>query len=154
MNAAAPFKDDAALYLHANEIWARVSKADWLEAFAAHPEIGDKDALQKKYQSAQSAAAEETHTVWEANEQAGANSASEMTLNALAEANKKYKDRFHFIFLVCATGKTALQMLHILNARKGNDPAAELQIASGEQAKITKLRLAKMLSEMDDASKL
>ena len=84
---------------------------------------------------------------WAAGEQQGAAGASDDTLAALAECNRAYERRFGYIFIVCATGKTAAEMLDLLRARIGNDPAAELLLAAEEQKKITRLRLAKLLDE-------
>ena len=72
---------------------------------------------------------------------------SETVLTELAEANRSYQERFGFIFIVCATGKRADEMLHILNGRMNNEPEAELRVAAGEQAKITRLRLQKLVEE-------
>ena len=109
--------------------------ADWLEAFAAHPRIGDLDALRKKFASTAN---------WCAGEQAGVAAADEAVLTALADGNRAYEARFGYIFIVCATGKSAAEMLAILTARLANDPEVELKVATAEQAKITRLRLEKL----------
>jgi 2-oxo-4-hydroxy-4-carboxy-5-ureidoimidazoline decarboxylase len=74
-------------------------------------------------------------------EQAGVAGAAEDVLDALAEANRAYEQRFGYIFIVCATGKTAEEMLALLGERLSNDPADEIRVAAAEQAKITELRL-------------
>lgn len=130
-----PFGSDASLLAAAQEEWFALTPADWQEAFAAHPRIGDRDALRHRF-------AETRHLA--SNEQAGVEGAPPDVLTALAEANAAYEARFGYIFIVCATGLTAEQMLAMLRARMTNDPWTELRIAAGEQAKITALRLAKI----------
>jgi OHCU decarboxylase len=127
MLAARPFRGDAALFEAAERAWWALGKDDWLEAFGAHPRIGEQriDRLAR-------------------HEQAGMNRAGEETRAALARGNREYEARFGHVFLVCATGKSATDMLDALRARLGNDPAAELRIAAGEQARITRLRLEKL----------
>jgi 2-oxo-4-hydroxy-4-carboxy-5-ureidoimidazoline decarboxylase len=134
--ARRPFGSDAALFAAAEAAWAEASRDDVLEALAHHPRIGDSlDELRKKYASTAS---------WAAGEQAGAQAASEETLEALRDGNRAYEARYGHIFVVCATGKTASEMLALLRARMNNDPGDELQIAAAEQAKITRLRLEKL----------
>lgn len=122
-----PFPDAAALHRAAEEAWARLGRADWLEAFAAHPRIGARA------------------RGWAKGEQAGAVGAPESVLEKLAAGNRDYEARFGHIFIVCATGKSAAEMLGLLKARLGNAPEAELKIAAGEQAKITRIRLEKLI---------
>jgi 2-oxo-4-hydroxy-4-carboxy-5-ureidoimidazoline decarboxylase len=136
MCARRPFGSDAVLYAAADEEWAKVERADVLEALAHHPRIGaNMDELRKKYASTAS---------WAATEQAGASAAAEETLVALREANVRYDERYGHVFVVCATGKSAAEMLAILEARMHNTPEDELRIAAGEQAKITRIRLEKL----------
>lgn len=127
MLAARPFGGDAALFEAAERAWWALGKDDWLEAFGGHPRIGERgiDALVR-------------------HEQAGMNRAGDKTRAALAQGNREYEARFGHVFLICATGKSATDMLGALRARLGNDPATELRIAAGEQAKITRLRLEKL----------
>jgi 2-oxo-4-hydroxy-4-carboxy-5-ureidoimidazoline decarboxylase len=132
-----PFKSRDAVLRAAEANWSVMGARDWLEAFEHHPRIGDKDALREKF--AKTAA-------WAAGEQAGAAAADDATLEALAAGNAEYEDKFGFIFIVCATGKSAREMLDLLNARLPNLREAELKLAAAEQAKITKLRLEKLLS--------
>jgi allantoinase len=110
----------------------RLERADWLEAFAGHPRIGDLESLRHRFASTADLAA---------SEQAGARGASDKVLRALAQGNDDYERRFGHLFVVCATGKSAAEMLDLLLERMANDPATELRIAAGEQRKITRLRL-------------
>jgi 2-oxo-4-hydroxy-4-carboxy-5-ureidoimidazoline decarboxylase len=132
-----PFKDATALFLAGERLWAQRNLADTLEAFAHHPKIGDAQALKAKFASTRE---------WASNEQGGTAEAAEQTLRALAEGNRHYEEKFGFIFIVCATGKSAFEMLELLNARLPNDRETELAIAAAEQAKITHLRLEKLIS--------
>ena len=127
-----PFGSRAALQAAAADEWNALARTDWLEAFSHHPKIGDRDSLRKRFPS--------THALSE-REQAGVNSASDAMLDALAEGNRRYEERFGYIFIVCATGKSAEEMLTLLYQRLPNDQATELRIAAGEQQKITALRL-------------
>jgi 2-oxo-4-hydroxy-4-carboxy-5-ureidoimidazoline decarboxylase len=124
------------LFEVADRVWSELEPKDYLEAFSHHPQIGaDIAELKRKFATTAS---------WSASEQAGAGGAELETLEALRDENRTYFERFGFIFIVCATGKTAAEMLELLRARLPNDPATELRIAAGEQAKITKLRLEKL----------
>lgn len=138
MVAARPFQSDSELFGTADAIWRDLGAQDYLEAFAGHPRIGDIDSLRQKFAATAS---------WAAGEQAGAAAADDATLQGLADGNRKYEARFGHIFIVCATGKTASEMLDLLRARLDNDADTELQVAAGEQAKITRIRLEKLLSE-------
>ena len=130
------FGSRAALHGTAEAVWWDLGDGDWREAFTHHPRIGaDVDALRQKF--ARTAA-------WSEGEQAGVESASEEVLTALAAGNRAYEARFGFLFIVCATGKSAAEMLQLLEERMSNPPANELRIAAGEQAKITRLRLEKL----------
>lgn len=136
MTARRPFGSDAALFAAADEEWAKIDREGVLEALAHHPRIGaNVDELRKKFASTAS---------WAANEQAGAAAASEETLHALREANLRYDARYGHVFVVCATGKSATEMLALLEGRMQNDPETELRVAAGEQAKITRIRLEKL----------
>jgi 2-oxo-4-hydroxy-4-carboxy-5-ureidoimidazoline decarboxylase len=130
-----PFASGAEVLQAAGEIWAGMDRADWLEAFAAHPRIGDLDSLCKKFATTADLAS---------GEQAGVAGAREDVIRALADGNREYEAKFGHIFIVCATGKTAGEMLAILRERLPNDPDTELRIAAAEQAKITRLRLEKL----------
>lgn len=138
---ARPFASRDELMETADDIWWELDRDDWLEAFGAHPRIGDIDTLREKYSSTRS---------WSESEQQGVDSASEQTLQRLAEANDEYFEKFRYIFIVCASGKSAAQMLDILESRLPKDPGDELEIAAGEQAKITEIRLNKLLDDQGD----
>jgi OHCU decarboxylase len=135
MLARRPFAGDSAVETAAAEIWNSLPRDQWLAAFAAHPKIGDPASLRAKY-------ANTSH--WASNEQAGVADAAEQTLQDLAEYNQRYEERFGYIFIVCATGKSAAEMLALLKARIGNDADTEIRIAAAEQLKITLLRLKKL----------
>jgi 2-oxo-4-hydroxy-4-carboxy-5-ureidoimidazoline decarboxylase len=136
MCAARPFASAEALLAEAERQWEALGEREWREAFAHHPRIGDVEALRKRFAST---------AAWAADEQRGAAAADEDTLAALANGNRLYEERFGCIFIVCATGKSAAEMLALLEARLGNEPAHELRVAAGEQGKITRLRLEKLL---------
>jgi 2-oxo-4-hydroxy-4-carboxy-5-ureidoimidazoline decarboxylase len=130
-----PYASEAALRDAAERTWDDLPRADWLEAFAAHPRIGDLDALRARFAAT---------AAWSAREQEGVAGASEEVLRALAEGNRLYEEKFGFIFIVCATGKTAGAMLELLRRRLPNDPADEIANAAAEQAAITRLRLERI----------
>jgi 2-oxo-4-hydroxy-4-carboxy-5-ureidoimidazoline decarboxylase len=132
-----PFADSASVVTAADEAWWKLDAADWLEAFTHHPKIGDIDSLRAKFA---------TTKEWAAGEQSGVNAAGEDVLRGLAEGNSDYEKKFGHIFIVCATGKSAQEMLTLLQERLKNSPDKELRIAAGEQAKITRIRLEKLLS--------
>lgn len=134
--ARRPFADDAALFAAADDEWSRASREEILEALTHHPRIGaNMDELRKKFAST---------AAWSAGEQASAASASEETLVALRDGNVRFEERFGHIFVVCATGKSASEMLALLEARMSNDPETEIRAAAAEQGKITRLRLEKL----------
>lgn len=133
MLARRPFGRDAKLLQVARVEWFGLTEADWLEAFSQHPRIGDRASLEARFPA--------THDL-SAREQGGVSAARAETIDALAAANQLYYERFGFIFIVCATGKSADEMLALLRSRLSNDRAAELRIAAEEQAKITALRLS------------
>ena len=135
--AQRPFANAVAVLSAADEVWWKLDRADWLEAFTHHPKIGDIDSLRAKFA---------TTKEWAAGEQSGVNAADEDVLRGLADGNRDYEKRFGHIFIVCATGKSAQEMLTLLRERLKNDADKELRIAAGEQAKITKIRLEKLLS--------
>ena len=132
MLARRPFGSREALMTAARDAWNAASVDDWKEAFRHHPKIGGRDLGQSRFAATRHLAEKE---------QAGIAGASEDVLEALAHANRAYADRFGYIFIVCATGRTAAEMLALVRARLGNDPATEIHVAAAEQAKITALRL-------------
>lgn len=136
MTGARPFETDRNIIESAEKIWSGLDESDWLEAFKHHPKIGDINSLREKYSSTKQLAE---------NEQSGVNNASNEVLEELAKLNDEYEKKFGYIFIVCATGKTADEMLSIIKSRISNEPQAEIKIAMEEQNKITKLRLEKLL---------
>jgi allantoicase len=137
MQARRPFRDVPALFAASEEIWPQLTDGEWLAAFAHHPAIGGKSAAK-----GQSTAAKR----WSKGEQAVAQTAAAAALEALACANEEYRDKFGYVFLICATGKTSDEILAALRHRIHNDPAVELRTAAEEQRKITRIRLEKLLA--------
>jgi len=133
MSVLRPFKNEAELFQAAESVWWELSSPDWLEAFSHHPKIGER-----------------TKDAWASAEQSGTKDASQRIKEELAKWNVEYERRFGFVFLVCATGKQAGEMLAQMERRMNNEPAAELKVAAGEQAKITRLRLVKLLAVTGD----
>jgi allantoicase len=131
-----PFDGVMQLFDAADSAWASLGAEDWFEAFHHHPPIGAK-----KAKGAQSAAARR----WSAKEQSGVQRSSRAILVTLAEANRTYHEKFGYIFIICATGKTTEEILSHLQRRLGNAPESELRVAAEEQRQITHLRLEKLL---------
>lgn len=136
MVTARPFANIEELFNVSDRLWLGLSEADFLEAFEAHPQIGNVDSLRAKYAGTKTLAA---------GEQSSVAVASEQTLQDLADGNRVYLEKFGFIFIVFATGKSAEQMLSLLRERLPNDRQAEIKNAAEEQRKITVLRLQKLL---------
>lgn len=136
MVQARPFADKQALATQADVAWRGLTNADYLAAFEGHPQIGNLDTLRAKYANTKALAS---------GEQSSVNQASEQVIAALSQGNADYLEKFGFIFIVCATGKSAAQMLALLTARLPNDRATELVNAAEEQRKIFHLRLDKLL---------
>lgn len=135
---ARPFASIRALAAAADDAWWSLDRAEWLTAFRAHPKIGESAARPRS----------EAASRWSEGEQAGVHDANARVRDELAQANTEYESRFGHIFIVCATGLTASEMLTMLRARLGNAPDEELRVAAEEQRKITALRLEKMLSDV------
>lgn len=129
MTEERPFRDPEHASRTADRVWRSLSREDWLEAFRSHPRIGDRSASGR-----------------EALEQAGAMSAPAPLREALEAGNRAYEERFGRIFLVCASGKSAAEMLALLEERLDNDPETELAVSAEEQRKITQMRLEKLLA--------
>jgi 2-oxo-4-hydroxy-4-carboxy-5-ureidoimidazoline decarboxylase len=138
MLAARPFASAAEVYAAGERAWSALGPDDWREAFAHHPRIGAR--LPQPREGAPT-----TATAWSRQEQRGVESATDEVRAALARGNVEYEERFGWVFLTCATGKSAHEMLAELRARLGNDAATELRIAAAEHAKIMRLRLEKLL---------
>jgi N-carbamoyl-L-amino-acid hydrolase len=124
-----PYADAESLLAAAEAAWWRLGPDDWKEAISAHPRIGEASGARER------------------EEQAGVEGASPAILARLAESNRRYEQRFGWRFLICASGRSADEMLAALEQRLGNDPERELQVAAGEQAQITRQRLARWLQE-------
>jgi 2-oxo-4-hydroxy-4-carboxy-5-ureidoimidazoline decarboxylase len=133
---ARPFVDESALFSLSDSTWLRLSANDWDEAFRSHPRIGEHKAP---------AAATPQSAIWSDKEQSEVDSTDEEALSALARGNRLYEERFGRIFLVCATGKSAAQILEILTRRLENDPQTELRESAEQQRQITQIRLRKWL---------
>jgi OHCU decarboxylase len=130
MTAERPFGNAAVLAAAAERLWWSLAAADWLEAFAAHPRIGER-----------------VESGWASEEQAGTAAASDELRRSLDQRNHEYEQRFGYTFLVCATGNSGVEMLSMLTTRLGHEAQDELQIAAREQRKITELRLLKLVVE-------
>ncbi len=124
-----PFRTVGHLLDAANRNWWKLAPEDWLEAFAAHPRIGERSAGERRPPS----------------EQSGVKDASADLLARIAAGNRDYETRFGYIYIVCATGKSAALLSEILESRLKNEPAAELRVAAAEQNEITRVRLEKWL---------
>ena len=127
MVAARPYHSAEALHGTARALWPNLHEADWLVAFEAHPKIGDIKSLKAKYASTEALAS---------GEQAGARVAPDAVLQRLKDGNEAYLHKFGFIFIVCATGKSAEQMLELLEQRLPNSREQELRIAAEERIAI------------------
>lgn len=132
-----PYAGIEDLTLTSDKIWWALDRSDWLEAFRSHPKIGEKKSADTVSRQSQQ---------WSGHEQAGVNQAAQQTLDDLTQLNHEYEAKFGFIFIVCATGKSADEMLALLRARLSNEIGTELPIAAAEQAKITEIRLKKLLN--------
>ena len=131
-----PFKSVDDLIGSADRVWWSLEPGNWLEAFHSHPKIGETKA-------ASAVAVDEQR--WSEDEQSGTRNSARQTMDALAELNRVYEEKFGYIFIVCASGKSSEELLAMLRARLENPAGEELQIAAAEQAKITRLRLGKLL---------
>jgi 2-oxo-4-hydroxy-4-carboxy-5-ureidoimidazoline decarboxylase len=129
MAASKPFRTSDELYETAEKLWWSLNSSDWLEAFAKHPKIGERKGL----------------SAWSSDEQRGMDGAANFVATRLVRKNVEYLEKFGWIFLICATGKSANEMLNELEQRLLCDRDSELRTAAAEQAKITRLRLAKAL---------
>jgi len=131
-----PFDDEASVLINSDEIWRNLDSSDWLEAFKSHPRIGES----RSDVSTRGLSAD-----WSAQEQRDVAVAQNDVKLALAEANRAFEEKFGYIFIVCATGKSAGEILAILLRRLQNGKDAELREAAEEQRQITQLRLRKWL---------
>jgi OHCU decarboxylase len=138
MVARRPLTDESAVLAASNETWRDVTPADWMEAFRSHPRIGEA-----RPDAGLSATAQSVE--WSSHEQQSVTDADVTARRALAEANREYERRFNRIFIVCATGKSAAEILEIIHRRLDNDAETELHEAAEQQRQITELRLRKWL---------
>ena len=132
-----PFSSIETLVSQADINWQGLTEDDYLQAFEGHPKIGDVSSLREKYRATEKIAA---------GEQSGVNTATEITLSQLKQLNDDYQEKFGFIFIICATGKSASQMLEILTKRIVNERSDEIINAAEEQRKILQIRIEKMLT--------
>lgn len=137
MVALRPFESVESLSLTADEVWSTMEEPDWMEAFACHPRIGERKAAHAVARSA----------AWSAQEQSSTERAAEQVMAELAAGNALYEERYGFTHIVCATGKSAEEMLAILNRRLASSREAELHAAAEQQRQITQIRLGKWLVE-------
>jgi OHCU decarboxylase len=135
--ARRPFKDEAALMAASDETWRNLNEADWIEAFGSHPRIGESKTQRGTQNS----------DTWSRQEQEKVTESGDAVKIALADGNCAYEDKFGRIFIVCATGKSASEILELLQRRLRNDAATELHEAAEQQGQITQLRLTKWLQE-------
>jgi len=139
MTASRPFDAPESMHSYANLLWWECTPDDWREAFSHHPRIGSKDALREKFaRTAQ----------WAQGEQSRTAEASEATIQGLIDLNDEHDKKYGFIFIICATGKSAEEMLEALRESLKNDPETELRRSATEENKITHLRLDKLLAEV------
>ena len=139
--ARRPLVDEAALVVASDETWRNLKRSDWMEAFHSHPRIGESRASQSL--PGQSSPAQSV--AWSAGEQRSVDDAEAAVKIALADANQEYERRFNRIFIVCATGKSAPEILESLRRRLKNDGETELHEAAEQQRQITEIRLRKWL---------
>jgi 2-oxo-4-hydroxy-4-carboxy-5-ureidoimidazoline decarboxylase len=135
MEAGRPFRSVQDLFERADSIWLNLDRPDFLEAFACHARIGEKATV-----------GSESSRQWSENEQAGTQNSEDKVKTDLAEGNRAYQERFGYIFIICATGKSGQEMLALLQQRLQNEHAKELKIAVEQQRLITRLRLQKLLN--------
>ena len=140
LTAGRPFSNLESIQHHGDQVWFGLDEEDWLEAFAAHPQIGA------------SRAATGVTGRWSSEEQAGVRTASDDVRERLARANRDYQNRFGFIFIVCATGKSVGEMLALIERRVTGSRDEELALAAEEQRKITRLRLTKLFDGVSSRS--
>ena len=133
MLALRPFPDVPSLLAAAEEVWWDLTPDDWVEAFSVHPRIGEQPA------------GEDREAAWSRGEQSGVAVADAEVLEELAECNRAYEERFGHVFVVFASGRSAEELLALCRQRLGNDAVKEVTVAAAEQARITNLRLRRLL---------
>lgn len=130
MDGRCPFEDRPSLLAAGDCMWWSLPEKDWLEAFAAHPKIGERSSHR-----------------WSAAEQSSMRDVDAALAESMRQLNQAYWSKFGWIFIICAAGKTAAEMHRHLETRLANEPAAELRLAAAEQAQIIALRLEKLLAQ-------
>jgi 2-oxo-4-hydroxy-4-carboxy-5-ureidoimidazoline decarboxylase len=145
MVARRPLADEAALLAASNETWCKLTRSDWMEAFQSHPRIGESRPSSLELQSPPVLSSLDQSVEWSAQEQRRVGDSDAAMKVALANANREYEQRFNHIFIVCATGKSAREILEILRRRLRNDAETELHEAAEQQRQITEIRLRKWL---------
>jgi 2-oxo-4-hydroxy-4-carboxy-5-ureidoimidazoline decarboxylase len=135
MVALRPFGSSGAMRTAADETWRALEPRDWREAFSHHPRIGER--LPAVPQG-------ERGMAWSASEQAGVDAAAGDVRQQLARANREYEERFGYVYIVFASGRTADEMLALCRARLANDPETEIAVAAEEQRRIMQLRLSRL----------
>jgi OHCU decarboxylase len=143
MVALRPIENVMELSLAADRVWSTMEEADWMEAFGCHPRIGERGGIGER----KAAHASAKSLAWSRQEQSSAEDAEDAAVAELAEGNALYEQRFGFTYIVCATGRSAEEMLKILNRRLANERATELREAAEQQRQITQIRLGKWLVE-------
>jgi len=137
MIALRPIASPDELFAAANREWNRMEESDWLQAFGCHPRIGERNAAHATAKS----------VAWSSQEQSAVATATERALAELDEGNAHYEQRYGFTYIVCATGKSADEMLAILKRRLESDQATELREAAEQQRQILQIRLRKWLAK-------
>lgn len=146
MASRRPLANQPALLAAADEVWRSLDETDWLQAFRSHPRIGESGIGESRIGENLAHAAAPSAT-WAAQEQRQVADAGDTVKMALAEGNREYERRFQRIFIVCATGKTAPEILAILRQRLHNDVGTEMREAAEQQRQITQIRLKKWLCQ-------
>jgi OHCU decarboxylase len=141
VSAGRPYATMEALYKAADSTWWKLERGDWLEAFSHHPKIGEKPA-----------SGSESARKWAEREQSSTRAVSDDVRDRMARANHAYFEKFGYIYIVCATGKSAEAMLANLNQRLQNDTASEISVAAEQQRLITRIRLDKLIAVGRDNS--
>jgi 2-oxo-4-hydroxy-4-carboxy-5-ureidoimidazoline decarboxylase len=142
MTVRRPFQDEAALMAASDDAWYKLNESDWIEAFQSHPRIGESSALNS---SPNSATHGTSSLAWAKQEQKEVAEAGDAVKIALAKGNHEYERKFGRIFIVCATGRSATELLETLRQRLQNDAGTEFQEAAEQQRQITQIRLRKWL---------
>jgi OHCU decarboxylase len=145
MLAQRPIASVWALSQAADRVWSTMREPDWLEAFACHPRIGERGPAPVSARTSHDPVARSSE--WSRKEQLSARAANELVLAELAEDNQRYEQRFGFTYIVCATGKSAAEMLTVLKQRLASDRESELREAAEQQRQIMQIRLGKWLVE-------